>query len=114
MDSLAATIGQGEVVYEAVRLRDAGCTLVEAYEKVKDLPLHIQYMISADDLHFLNRGGRVGKMTAVFGTALQIKPVMTFTQDGKLQVTGKVRRMKGVIECALAKMEKFKPVEEAG
>lgn len=112
MDSLAATIGQGEVVYEAVRLRDAGYTLEEAYEAVKDLPLHIQYVISADDLHFLNRGGRVGKMTAVFGTALQIKPIMTFTQDGKLAVNGKVRRMKGVIEFALAKMDRYKPVEE--
>ena len=111
-DSLAATIGQGELVYEAVRLRDAGYTLEEAYEKIKDLPMHFQYLISADDLNFLQRGGRVGKVSAVFGTALQIKPVMTFTADGKLEVTAKVRRTRGVIQAAMEKMDKFPPSEE--
>ena len=111
-DSLAATIGQGELVYEAVRLRDAGLSLGEACEKLKDLPMHFQYMISADDLYYLQRGGRVGMVSAVFGTALQIKPVMTFTAEGKLSVTGKARRMKGVIQCALEKMDKFPPSAE--
>lgn len=112
VDSLAATIGQGELVYEAVRRRDAGKTLDEAYAAVADLPLHFQYVIAANDLFYLQRGGRVSAASAIVGSALGVKPVLSFTQDGKLTVIDKVRGMKRVFAYALDKMEKFHPVEE--
>ena len=97
VDSLAATIGQGELVYEAVRLRDAGKTLDEAYKIVSELPLHFQYVIAANDLFYLQRGGRVSAAAAVVGSALGVKPVLSFTREGKLSVVDKVRGMKKVI-----------------
>ena len=112
VDSLAATIGQGELVYEAVRLRDAGKTLDEAYKIVSELPLHFQYVIAANDLFYLQRGGRVSAAAAVVGSALGVKPILSFTRDGKLTVIDKVRGMKKVIAYALEKMERFNPVEE--
>ena len=112
VDSLAATIGQGELVYEAVRLRDAGKTLDEAYKIVSELPLHFQYVIAANDLFYLQRGGRVSAAAAVVGSALGVKPVLSFTRDGKLSVVDKVRGMKKVISYALEKMERLNPVEE--
>ena len=112
VDSLAATIGQGELVYEAVRLRDAGKTLDEAYKIVSELPLHFQYVIAANDLFYLQRGGRVSAAAAVVGSALGVKPVLSFTREGKLSVVDKVRGMKKVISYALEKMERLNPVEE--
>lgn len=112
VDSLAATIGQGELVYEAVRLRDAGKTLDETYAAVTALPLHFQYVIAANDLFYLQRGGRVSATAAFVGSALGVKPIISFTQDGKLSVIDKVRGMKKVFAYALDKMEKFNPVEE--
>ncbi len=112
VDSLAATIGQGELVYEAVRLRDAGKTLDEAYKIVSELPLHFQYVIAANDLFYLQRGGRVSAAAAVVGSALGVKPVLSFTRDGKLSVVDKVRGMKKVISYTLEKMERLNPVEE--
>ena len=112
VDSLAATIGQGELVYEAVRLRDAGRTLDEAYEAVSRIPLHLQYVIAANDLFYLKRGGRVSAAAAVVGSALGVKPILSFTRDGKLTVIDKVRGMKKVIAYALEKMERLNPVEE--
>ena len=112
VDSLAATIGQGELVYEAVRLRDAGKTLDEAYDAVTQIPLHLQYVIAANDLFYLKRGGRVSAAAAVVGSALGVKPILSFTRDGKLTVIDKVRGMKKVIAYALEKMERFNPVEE--
>lgn len=112
VDSLAATIGQGELVYEAVRLRDAGKTLDEAYEAVSRIPLHLQYVIAANDLFYLKRGGRVSAAAAVVGSALGVKPILSFTRDGKLTVIDKVRGMKKVISYALEKMERLNPVEE--
>ena len=112
VDSLAATIGQGELVYEAVRLRDAGKTLDEAYEAVSRIPLHLQYVIAANDLFYPKRGGRVSAAAAVVGSALGVKPILSFTRDGKLTVIDKVRGMKKVIAYALEKMERLNPVEE--
>ena len=44
-----------------------------------------------DTLEYLQKGGRIGKVTALAGTMLQIKPVLTFADDGQLQSIAKVR-----------------------
>ena len=112
VDSLAATIGQGALVREAVRLRAEGVSFEEIAQRTADMPLHIQYVIIANDLYYLKRGGRVSSVAAAAGTLLNIKPVLSFTNDGKLTVVEKVRGMKKAFAYALAKTEKFKPVEE--
>ena len=44
-----------------------------------------------DTLEYLQKGGRIGKVTAMAGTMLQIKPLITFAADGQLQSIAKVR-----------------------
>lgn len=112
IDSLAATIGQGALVREAVRLRVEGAAFEEIAKITADMPLHIQYVIIANDLYYLKRGGRVSSVAAAAGTLLNIKPVLSFTNEGKLTVVEKVRGMKKAFAYALSKTEKFKPVEE--
>lgn len=112
VDSLAATIGQGVLVREAVRLREAGCGAEETARAVADMPLHIQYAIIANDLYYLKRGGRVSAVAAAAGTLLGIKPVLSFTKEGKLTVLSKCRGMKKAFAGVLSKMEKLNPVEE--
>ena len=109
VDSLAATIGQGALVKEAVRLRDEGKTLQEAYTYVTALPLHLQYSIIANDLYYLKRGGRVSAVAAVAGSLLQVKPVLSFTRVGKLTVIEKCRGMKKALAYTMDKTEKFHP-----
>ncbi len=46
---------------------------------------------SVDTLEYLQKGGRIGKVTAMAGTMLQIKPLITFAADGQLQSIAKVR-----------------------
>ena len=73
---------------------------------------HLQYAIFANDLYYLKRGGRVSAVAAIAGSVLQVKPVLSFTKDGKLVVVDKVRGMKKAFAWALEKQEKFPPVEE--
>ena len=94
VDSLAATIGQGALVREAVRLRAEGRSAEETYGIVREMPLHIQYAIIANDLYYLKRGGRVSAVAAAAGTLLKIKPVLSFTREGKLTVEEKCKGMK--------------------
>lgn len=112
VDSLSATIGQGALVRAALRMRDEGKTAAETVEYVKGMRLKIQYMIAVNDLYYLKRGGRVSSLSAIAGTMLGIKPILSFTKDGKLNVIDKVRGMRRAFAYALDKMEKFPPVKE--
>ena len=112
VDSLAATIGQGTLVKEAVRMRADGLSARETYEELVRMPLHIQYAIIANDLYYLKRGGRVSAVAAAAGTLLKIKPVLSFTREGKLTVEEKCKGMKKAFAYALAKMQKRPPQEE--
>ena len=51
---------------------------------------------SVDTLEYLRRGGRIGRITALAGTMLSIKPIITFSEDGQLQSIAKVRGRKQV------------------
>ena len=112
IDSLSATIGQGALVRAALRMRNEGKTAAETAEYVKALRFKIQYMIAANDLNYLRRGGRVSSVAAVAGTMLGIKPILTFSREGKLVVADKVRGMKRAFALALEKMEKYPPSDE--
>ena len=112
VDSLSATIGQGALVRAALRMRDEGKSAEETVAYVKDMRLKIQYMVAVNDLNYLKRGGRVSSVAAIAGTMLGIKPILSFTRDGKLNVIDKVRGMKRAFAYALEKMEKYPPVKE--
>lgn len=111
VDSLAATIAQGALVREAVRLRAEGKDAAQTAEAIRGLPLHLQYAIIANDLYYLKRGGRVSAIAAAAGTVLKIKPVLSFTREGKLTVLEKCKGMKKAFSRALERMEKLPPVE---
>jgi len=53
---------------------------------------------SVDTLEYLQKGGRIGKITALAGTLLNIKPLIGFNQDGELINVAKARGRKQVPE----------------
>ena len=112
VDSFAATIGQGELVCEAVRMRAAGRSAAETAEALRGMPFHFQYAIIANDLYYLRRGGRVSAIAAAAGTVLRIKPVLSFTREGKLVVIEKCKGLKKAFSRTLERMEAMPPVEE--
>lgn len=109
VDPLTATVGQGALVRIALDWRNAGKTAQETYDYVNSLRLHIQHFVVANDLYYLKRGGRVSGVSAAVGTMVNIKPVLTFDCDGKLQVIDKVKGNKKAIAFIKAKMEKEGP-----
>lgn len=56
-----------------------------------------------DDLKNLSRGGRLSNAGAFIGTMLQIKPLLTFNEDGKIVAFDKIRSLKR----AVSKVEKL-------
>ena len=64
-------------------------TLTE--RRVPQLIANTYPVFSVDTLEYLMKGGRIGKVTAAAGTLLQIKPLLTFAEDGQLESVVKVR-----------------------
>lgn len=94
LDSLCASLGQGLLVHEAVKLRDEGKSIEEVAAWAEAHCKNIIHMFTVDDLNHLYRGGRVSKTTAVVGGMLNIKPVLHVDNEGKLVAIGKVRGRK--------------------
>ena len=91
VDSLAASAGQGLLIAYVARLREEGHSIEECASWAEEHRLNIMHWFTVDDLMFLRRGGRVSTVSAIFGTALKIKPVMHMDDAGTLKVVDKVR-----------------------
>lgn len=90
VDSLGATITVRHVVDEAIRLRDEGVPAADAAERLKEFAFRLHTWFMPTDLMHLKRGGRVSGASAVIGTALNIKPILTINDVGGLSVVQKV------------------------
>lgn len=97
VDTLCASMGEGLLVKYAVEMKKQGKTMEEVAEWVEGNKLKLCHTFTLDDLFFLKRGGRLSGTSAVFGSLMNIKPLMHVADDGKLYVTGKARGRKAAI-----------------
>lgn len=112
VDSLAASLGQGLLVYFAQQKKEAGEDMDAVAQWAENNKLHIVHMFTVDDLYHLYRGGRLSKTAAVVGSVLNIKPVLHVDNEGKLVPVGKVRgRKKALLELVKAMEEKTQGYE---
>lgn len=91
VDTLAASGGEGLLIWHAVQKARSGATIEEVRNWLEENKLHMAHWFTVDDLMFLHRGGRVSKTSAWAGTLLNIKPVMHMDDEGHLIPLDKVR-----------------------
>ena len=103
VDSLAASLGQGLLVWYACKMKDAGMTIEELAAWVENNRLNLCHWFTVDDLMYLKRGGRVSAATALVGTMLQIKPVLHVDDEGHLINVAKTRGRKASIQALAQK-----------
>ena len=104
VDSLAASMGEGLLVYLAAQQKKKGMGLEELAKWVEDNRLHLCHWFTVDDLHHLKRGGRVSAATAIVGSALNIKPVLHVDDEGHLINMSKVRGRKASLNAMVDQM----------
>ena len=90
LDSLACTLMQGAFVLEACRLRNAGKTLTDAVTVMKALIPTGRILFTVGSLEYLQHGGRIGKVTSIAGSLLNVKPLITL-ENGEIHSSG-IRR----------------------
>ena len=91
VDTLAASGGEGLLVWHAVQKAREGLSIEELRDWVEQHRLNLAHWFTVDDLMFLWRGGRVSKTSAWAGTLLNIKPVMHVDDEGRLVKVGTAR-----------------------
>jgi len=106
VDSKAASLGQGLLVYLCAQQQKAGKTIEEVYAYAEDIKLKVCHWFTVDDLNHLKRGGRVSAATALVGTMLSIKPVLHVDNEGRLINVSKARGRKASLMALVDQMEK--------
>lgn len=94
VDTKAASIGEGLIVYTAVKKKQEGMDIDELHGWLLDNVLNVCHWFTVDDLYHLKRGGRVSALSATLGTALNIKPVLHVDNEGHLIPMSNVRGRK--------------------
>ena len=96
-DSKSASIGLGALAVQVARYAVRGVAFDPLCELTKRLIDDTVVYFSLDTLEYLQRGGRIGRATALAGGLLQIKPILTFDRkDGMISTAAKVRGRRGV------------------
>ncbi len=104
VDTLCASLGQGMLVYQAAKLRQAGKSIEEVRDWTEQNKLRQCHWFTVNDLFFLKKGGRVSAATAVVGTMLQIKPVMHVDNEGHLIKVDTARGRKASLNALVDKV----------
>lgn len=109
VDSAMDTVLQGLYVREAVALRDRGLDCREAVARLEAIKPTGRIFFTVGDMEYLQHGGRIGKVAAVAGGMLGIRPVITL-KEGEIFPSGigrgRKRTMEKVLELLLAYLEK--------
>lgn len=93
VDSLNATVGERLLLLRALRLLPQVASVRELAEQLDEEKHRIRLMALLGTLEYLQKGGRISAVTAVSGTLLHIKPVVS-VEDGNVRMLGKAMGMK--------------------
>jgi len=104
VDTLSISAPQTLLIKGAHALYEKGATMEEVESWVLQNRTQAQLWITVDDLVYLRRGGRLSSTSAIFGSMLSIKPVLTLTKEGKLEAFAKVQGSKKAIKALVDKV----------
>lgn len=106
VDSIQATAGEGLVVLQAAKMKEAGYTLEQAMEKIESIKQTARIMFTIDSLEYLQKGGRIGKVTSLAGAMLNLKPMIVL-KEAELMPYSNVRGRKKALEKVLSMVEEY-------
>ena len=104
VDSLGASSGFGLLVTLADDMRLAGASIEEVRDWLEANRLNLHHWFFSTDLTSYYRGGRISKMSAVVGTALNICPLLDMNTEGKLTPRSRIRGKKKVMHEIVERM----------
>lgn len=107
IDSKKASFACGIVVVAVAEAAKAGKSLEECRQIAERFIEEAPVYFMVDTLKYLQKGGRIGKASALVGSLLNIKPVLTLDRDGEVAPDERVRGKKKAMSRIYAKLEQY-------
>lgn len=105
-DTGSISVGGGIQAIEAAKLHNSGASDEEVVEFLKTFKDKIAVYFYVDSLKYLKRGGRISATSAVVGSLLNIKPILTITHEGKIEKLCTVKGTKKALDFLFEKFTK--------
>lgn len=96
IDSRTNCMQMGFQVLQGARAAKEGKSIDKVVEEINKVVRTSRFLFVPDTLKYLKKGGRIGGASALFGTILQIRPILT-VKDGITSVFDKVRTKKKAV-----------------
>lgn len=96
VDSRSCAVGEGLVLKELAKMRDAGYSLERAASLLQDVIRSANLYFTLESLEYLRRGGRVGPAAALVGGILGLRPILHLA-DGAVEKLGSARGKKNAL-----------------
>lgn len=97
VDTKCTSAGMSFIIEDTLKAIENGATVEEAAALARSEANNINIYFVVDDLKYLARGGRINNSVAKIGEVLNIKPILSFGTDGKLEAISKARGTKAAI-----------------
>lgn len=97
IDATINTVLQGQYVLEAASLRDHGVSYQDTIARLEEIKSTGRIFFTVGNMEYLKHGGRIGKVAALAGGALDIRPVITLKQ-GEIFPSGLDRGRKRTVK----------------
>jgi fatty acid kinase fatty acid binding subunit len=95
VDSRTVTMPMGFLVIAAARAVQAGRSLDQVVALVEGMRSRTVLYVALETLRYLEKGGRIGRMRALLGTMLNVKPILE-VRNAEIQPVEQVRTWKRV------------------
>lgn len=105
VDSGFLSYGLAFQAVEAARLASEGHSVAVILERVSRLREQMEMLFTLETMHYLYKGGRIGRVSSVMGSILGIKPVVR-VEDGVYVPAGKARSMKQALSSIVDFLQK--------
>ncbi|OON90447.1 MAG: fatty acid-binding protein DegV [Epulopiscium sp. Nele67-Bin001] len=93
-DTKTLGVPEGVVVREAAKLVSKGLPINTVLKQLEEIRTRIKGYILVDTLEYLIKGGRLSKTAGAVGTVLNLKPIVSHNEEGKLYTHAKPRGKK--------------------
>ncbi len=111
IDSKTAGLGEGKIALYAAKLAKEGLAFDEIIEQTNSYVNRVRSEFSLDSVKYLANSGRISNFKSVIAGALQIKPLLYGSEEGKIVATSNVHGRKNALK-KLASQVKENIVDE--
>ena len=113
VDSGTTAMGMEKMAFTALELAAAGLSAEDIANRLRALAAVTHTLFIPDTLEYLHKGGRIGGAAALFGSILQIKPILYLT-NGRVSVLDKVRTRSRALSRMAEELRTYGPLAYIG